>query len=48
MPQVFNFAVQVWDSEKEYENFGDEPIKFKTKADMRRLCRERGWNCAAL
>jgi putative FmdB family regulatory protein len=41
-------AGHVWDSEKEYENFEENPIKFRTKGDMRKYCRERKLGTGAL
>lgn len=51
MPRYYgncNVAGIPWDSEKAYEHFDDKPMRFRTKGDMRRFCRERGWESGAL
>lgn len=41
-------GAKVWDGNKLYTNFGDEPLRFRTENDMRHKCREMGVNCGAL
>ena len=51
MPRYYgnaNVAGSVWDSEKQYEHFDVNPMRFRTKGDMRRFCRQNGLESGAL
>lgn len=50
-PRVHDGDGHVWDSSKPYEHInvtGEGPMRFQTKGDMRRYCKQNHIECGAL